>query len=58
MNFKEKFELVDSITSYGQWYGMYKEKLHAEGSKPEDYEHLKTIADEKLAKIMEIIGAL
>lgn len=58
MNFKEKFELVDLITSYGQWSGMYKEKLHAEGSKPEDYVFLKETRDEKMAKIMEIIGAL
>lgn len=58
MNFKQKLELVNLINSHASWHGMYKEKLHAEGSKPEDYEFLKVTRDEKLEKIMEIIGAL
>ncbi len=58
MNFKSKYELVDLITSYANWTGMYREKLSESDSKPEDYQHLKDISDEKLAKIMDIIGAL
>ena len=58
MNFKSKYELVDLITSYANWTGMYREKLSDNNSKPEDYQHLKDISEEKLEKIMEIISTL
>jgi hypothetical protein len=58
MNFKQKLELVTLINSHASWQGMYKEKLHTEGSKPEDYEFAKQMRDEKLEKIMEIIEKL